>query len=140
MMKRSLSIVFLLFVAGCAASSVRDIKENYTGKEVFTVARNYQAVYRDIQRAARECWEGGYLFSPQAQNVVTAELYNELEFGEISLALSNVGMSYYVHLEIRKANDAAEVTAYYSQSYEKSHSEVVAWANGGTECDNIRKR
>lgn len=134
---RLIAIVGLIaLLAGCAAQSVDEIKAKPSRTHRFAMERNYEEVYRNIAQTARACWAGGFLTSPQASRIVDTDLYSESGKGEVTIWMSNLGPSIYLHALVeRRAASATDVTVYtYYATWNSMADKVESWARGSKEC------
>ncbi|MBK6897440.1 MAG: hypothetical protein IPH06_12700 [Alphaproteobacteria bacterium] len=129
-MKRAgLYFLTLLMLTACAAASKEKLKSTAAQKYKFEVTKNYQEVYRHIAERGRECWETGYLFSPQAQNIIDADLYSDLGEAEVSWRMVNFGNSYYATAIIQRIdNNKTQVTVLNSlKSWDDIGKKIEKW-------------
>lgn len=126
--------IIMVLLAGCAAQSVDEIKQKPSKVHVFSRAANYQEIYRSIAQTARTCWAGTQL-SP-AQTLVDTDLYSELGKGEITMWMSHLGPSIYLHALIQKKADAlTEVTVYtFYSTWDVMGPKLERWADGSRDC------
>lgn len=89
-----------------------------------------------MAQTARTCWAGGFLTSPQAQRIVDTDLYSDLGKGEITIWMSNLGPSIYLHAVILKKGEAlTEVTVYtFYATWNSMGPKLERWADGSKEC------
>ena len=114
-----------------------EIKINTTkDKETISLDRNYQAVYRDILTVARDCLAGPINFT--VSNKVVGQLYNDLEFGEISYYQDNLRPIYTAYVKVSRSEAKASVAIYTgsqpSWANQRLLKKIKGWANGGTSC------
>lgn len=79
-MRQLYALVGAMALGGCVTTAKDDPSRTMS----FTVARNYQAVYRDMRDFAKSCYEGGLI---TAHTAVDAQLYTDIQRGDISLAM-----------------------------------------------------
>jgi len=136
---KNIAVIVICFVlTACAASNVRDLRDNSSAQMEFKVEENYQRVYKNLLDKMHECvgegWAGVF-----ASYHINSELYNELGEGEISFMMSNAGMqSYYMQMDVASLSEAqAKVNAYvYYSTWEKNLPLIKQWAvNGDSSCD-----
>lgn len=132
-MRLATLIIACFALTGCTASSVNELKQSAARKQEYTVAANYQEVYRNIAACARAGWGSvGYLLSPQASNIVDADLYSDLGTGEITMRMSNLGNHVYAHALIeRQAPTQTKLTVWnYLSSWDHIGPAMKSWAEG----------
>lgn len=137
-MKKIIVILISSLLASCAASNVKELRENSSKVIEFSVEENYQRVYKNVLDKMHEClgegWAGVF-----ASYHIKSELYSELKEGEITFLMSNAGIqSYYLHADIfgiSEEQTKVDAYAYYS-TWEKSLPLIKQWASDGdSSCD-----
>ena len=137
-MKNIIIISICVFLTSCAASNVKELKENPSKTIEFTIEENYQRVYKNLLEKMNECmgegWAGVF-----ASTHIKHELYNELKEGNITFLMSNAGsQSYYMHIDVASiADKKTRINAYvYYSTWEKNLPLVKQWAfDGNSSCD-----
>ncbi len=124
---RALSVVAAvgLMVAGCAPTTMVDLKSTATQREDFYVPRSYQDVYRTLLPVARKCWNvtGGLS--------VLGDLYTDQNRGEITFEMKAFDQRFLGTIDIAQEGVGARVRSYISN---KASLPVRAWAAGSTDC------
>ena len=137
-MKKIIIISIFAFLTPCAASNVKELKDNPSKTIAFTVEENYQRVYKNILDKMHECmgegWAGAF-----ASTHIKHELYNDLKEGNITFLMSNAGsQSYYMHIDVASIEDKkTRINTYvYYSTWEKNLPLVEQWARDGkSSCD-----
>ena len=137
-------IVRALFLASCcyvlqacASGSIGELRDTAANEHRFTTGENYEIVYRRVSRMARSCWEGGFMFSPQAQRITDADLFSETGTAEITIRMSNIANNVYAHVLIERLDaDLTSVTVWNDLATWNSYGErVQLWAEGSEDCE-----
>jgi hypothetical protein len=133
----SLLVIMLSFCIGCAPATVQGLRENSSGKYVFEINQNYQAIYRTILVQSRNCFQGSGLLG--MADVVQGDLYNDIKAGNISIAHHNpmYGINTWIAIDISALdNNATKVETYYAISTWAPVAQAVEqWVkNGSKEC------
>lgn len=110
-MKALLAASAAIVLAGCAPSTVLELKDEATPVE-FTTEKPYQRVFKDLKGELDRCIFGGFLM---ANARVDAQLYPDLGEGEISVRYNNMGdKSVFLLVEVLDQSQSTLVTAYPS--------------------------
>jgi hypothetical protein len=144
MLKRlvvSAIVVALLFLAGCtySKSQLKSDPENISGK--VEADRNYQEVYRNINKMAKECLEGKRTLGTPT---ISAELYHDIKEGNIEQRAVGEGAFILLTLiEIKALDDKrTEVRLYVNNNrfytgglgtLPEMH-DIERWINGDVKC------
>lgn len=125
-----------LLLQACASSSVGELRDSAANEHRFTTEQNYETVYRRVSRMARSCWDGGFMFSPQAQRTADADLFSETGTAEITIRMSNITNRVYAHILIERAGEnSTTVTVWNHYPTWNSYGEKVqSWADGSQDC------
>lgn len=104
-----------------------------------TFARDYQAVYADIVKGARTCWEPGPMITGGLPNsdILDAQLYPNLGYGEVySYATGTVFMPrVLVRIEKQGSGSMVSVKTGPQAAKEKLfRAPPMAWATGNFTC------
>ena len=120
----------------CASASVTQLQDNAANEYQFVADENYQEVYRRVSRMARSCWDGGLLFSPQAQRITDADLFSETGTAEVTIRMSNIANRVYAHILIERAGEnSTNVTVWnHFSTWNHYPAKVQTWANGSQDC------
>lgn len=111
--KTSLAALLLTGCVGVAATEA-DLRRNPHTRDMTTTTRNYRDVYRTVVANARRCWEGQMLGS--SAKVVRADLYEDLQRGEVTLLASNPYRdAFFAAFEIRPEGEGTRVRVLVSR-------------------------
>lgn len=128
-MLKIFAVGLALAVAGCASSPSELARSGHTAD--FTVAENYQAVFRRVSDQARACIESSTFLG--GTHAIDAQLYSDLGFGEISYSVPGyTSASYFARAKIAREGDGARVTlAAFGAA---GLRQFEGWARGAQEC------
>jgi hypothetical protein len=128
--------VILGALTGCVATSTAETDPAPS----FSVAKNYQQVYADILRGAKNCVQPGIsLFPGDSMLYVEGQLFNELGYGEV--VIGSRGMIPFIITTTRVAKEGAgarvTIHADYGLGYvrESWRNSITHWAKGELMCD-----
>ena len=112
---KAMPIIAMLFVLGCAPSTVGGLQKNPVGRFSFETSAKYEAVYRKATEYARR-YETSFLGG--AKMIVHSDLYIDIHQGRISIALHNIfgDRNVYLFALIRGETDRTKVDIYYGLS------------------------
>lgn len=122
-------------MAGCSTTPADLEREQSTQSEKRSYRENYQEIYRRVVNAATRCSAGN--MTAYASMAVDSQLYSELNFGEVSLSLINVGVrNYYWKAKIEKASSGSIVKVFSGNTINNSVwlNKLFRWADGDDAC------
>lgn len=128
-----------LSVISCGPSTIQGVRDDHTRKYEFEAPENYQAIYRKIVTAARQCFQTGHI---SAQTVVQSDLYTDTQAGNISVALhGGLGVSTYLAVDITAVDENRTKIVVYSglSSWNSGIERVERWALiDSTSCKKVK--
>jgi hypothetical protein len=123
-------------LTGCAAGSVRELKANPAATEKFTVAANYQLVYKRLIDKFQECTAAGATMVT-ANVVLSTQLYSDLKLGTITYSISGVVNAVHLHIDVSGTAEGAAVESFvYYPTWKQELAKIRSWAeNPAAACD-----
>lgn len=119
-------VIAVFMLGGCAAESIKDLKESPHRSEKIVIEQNYQRTYKNLLDKVGECFSDGF-----GGMFVRHVLLSDLRTASISYVHGTpVGNKYFIHIEITAIdNDRSSVDAYvYFQAMEKYLRRIPEWA------------
>ncbi|MGH1355336.1 MAG: hypothetical protein ACRBBS_09680 [Thalassovita sp.] len=141
MLARTFSAIALIAgVAACSLQSQSDF-DSQPFELVQTVPRNYQAAYRNIVKAARECWGFGPIVSVAPSSIeLETELYPDLGYGEVYSFMSGTVFMPYALVRVEKVAEGSKIsvkTGPQAASERLYLSPPAKWAMGDMSCGHL---
>lgn len=94
---------------GCAPSTVLELRDEAV-TDTFAADQPYQQTFKDIRGELQRCMTGGFAM---AKSDIDAQLYPDLNEGEISVRYNNMGdRSVFLHIELQGDTNTTEATTY----------------------------
>ena len=119
-----------IFLIGCAAGTVNELRSDPANSIHVEIKQNYQRVYKNLLEKMRECmgegWAGAF-----AQFHIRHAMYNELREANISFVMSNLGQqNHYLQVDIRGLEDEkTKLDAFiYFPTWKSTLAKVQPWA------------
>lgn len=121
-------IMAAVVLSGCGASTQQELERTASNVQTFRYAENYQVVFRRISGSAKKCLAGDFLLAHGGE-VVDAQLYGDLGFGEVSNYMSHALLPrHHFTARIEREGSGAQVTIRAEHAnYVRS---VDQWARG----------
>ena len=130
-------VLLMLMLAGCAPTTLQGVRADASDRLTFTVAQNYQEVYRRISGPMRSCFQSGGMLGPSV--VVQADLFSESRKAEIAVAIIGVaGTMYPFVVDVTALSEKATrvVASNWAKGWAVAGAKVQRWAVDGTSaCD-----
>jgi hypothetical protein len=106
-----------------------------TAKQSRTYADNYHALYRKLYGPASRCLVANPGIS--TQQLLDAQLYPDLEFGEITSSMSSIyGRNYYIKIKIEKSGSGSMMSISAGNTLVNTSRLATGfgWADGKMSC------
>lgn len=108
MWNRVAVLTSIIFLAGCAPSSIIELRQQSEPVE-FSANQPYQRVSKNIKNELERCISAGFLF---ASTTVNSQIYSDLGEAEISVTNYNMGdQSVFLDIQIAGDAESAQVQA-----------------------------
>lgn len=133
-MQRAALLLTCFGLAGChfAANSLQELKDKPATIYQFDAPGNYQANYKLMADAARQCFNQGSLGSSMS---VETDLLPDLGRATISVTANQFGEQYWMTSEIVPVGAGTHVTIWnYQHGWDYVGPLMQKWSNGGTGC------
>lgn len=136
-MRLLLGVPALALLIGC--TSPAEISKQPFETE-FRLDRNYQAVYADILRGAKNCLNPGFMMMPGMSTFsVDGQLYSELGYGEVSTGITGSIPMTTGTARVEKDGDGALVRIRTANGIPSARAStrdsLSSWARGEKMCD-----
>lgn len=142
---KNLQLLLPALLVGCAAGSVKDMRESATPENKISVVidQNYQTVYKRLLDKLSECL-GEAQVGLFANMHIKSDIFSELREARVSYMMTNLGtQSYYFHANIAGTGiDTTKLDGFvYYGTWRPILPKLAAWASkDNAPCDQEEKQ